>query len=94
MTGTRIERRPENIVLGEPERARVLAHLDRRGARCRACGATDFVVGDALYLGFLFLDEDLDAYMVALTCTDPGCPVPHTGIRLRRSQLWPGDTGG
>ncbi|MFI7193758.1 hypothetical protein ACIBQ0_28865 [Nocardia nova] len=81
-------RRPENIELTERQRDRVLAYLDRRRAHCPACGATDFRVGDALYLGFLFLDEELDSYMVALTCANPACPVPHTGIRMRRAQLW------
>ncbi len=82
-----LPRRPENIVLAPEEQSRVLEQARRRNATCRSCGNEQFVVGDALYLGFLFLSEDRDAYMVALTCTDPGCAVPHTGIRLRRRQF-------
>jgi len=42
-------------------------------------------------MGFLFLDEEHGAYMVALTCENPGCEAPRTGIRLHRSEfLWDG----
>lgn len=56
--------------------------LAAKGGHCEACGATDFAVGDALYLGYVFLNEDADAYMVALTCRNPDCPKPRTAIRL------------
>jgi len=40
-------------------------------------------------MGFLFLDEEHGTYMVALTCKNPGCAAPRTGIRLRHSEfLW------
>ncbi len=75
--------RPELIALDYTARDRALEHVAAKGGHCEACGGTDFNVGAALYLGFLFLDEDKDAYMVALTCSNPSCPLPRTGIRLQ-----------
>lgn len=75
--------RPELISLEPAARERVLQQITAKGGHCESCGATGFDVGDALYLGFLFLDEDQDAYMVALTCRTPECAVPRTGIILR-----------
>ncbi|WP_406814709.1 hypothetical protein [Mycobacterium sp. M23085] len=75
--------RPELIRLDEVAHHRVLEQIAAKGGHCEACGATDFAVGDALYLGYLFLNEDADAYMVALTCHNPDCPKPRTAIRLR-----------
>ena len=62
-------------------RTRTRADRGKGGYR-ECCGAKDFGVGDALYLGFLFLDEDHYAYMVALTCRNPGCAKPRTEIVL------------
>lgn len=78
--------RPELISLVPVDRDRVLAHVAAKGGNCESCGQTDFEVGHALYLGFLFLDEDIDAYMVALTCGNPECG-QHTGIRLREKDF-------
>ncbi len=40
-------------------------------------------------MGFLFLDEKHGNYMVALTCANPDCNAPRTGIRLHRLEfLW------
>lgn len=75
--------RPELISLDNVAHHRVLEQIAAKGGHCEACGATDFAVGDALYLGYLFLNEDSDAYMVALTCRNPDCPKPRTAIRLR-----------
>ena len=75
--------RPELTSLDTVARNRVLEQVKAKGGHCEACGATDFAVGDALYLGYLFLNEDADAYMVALTCRNPDCPKPRTAIRLR-----------
>ncbi|MDD4867208.1 MAG: hypothetical protein PHQ28_08865 [Mycobacterium sp.] len=61
----------------------MLDQIAATGGRCETCGATDFAVGDTMIMGFLFLDEDADAYMVALTCRNPDCPKPRSGIRLR-----------
>ena len=83
--------RPELISLVPADRDRVLAQVAAKGGHCEACGATDFDVGHALYLGFLFLDEDDDAYMVALTCRNPNCAQPHTAIRLREKDFLSGD---
>lgn len=80
----------ENRKLNEAERRRVREMVRRRNFRCGSCGADDFEVGEALYLGFLFLDEDLDAYMVALTCKAPGCATPRTGIKLRGAEFLEG----
>ena len=73
---------PECVALDVDERDRVRDRIARRHLRCPACGRTDFRVGAALPLGFLFVSEDADTYMVGLTCTAPGCPRPRTGIRL------------
>jgi hypothetical protein len=74
--------RPELIALDPTARERVLEQIVAKGGYCGCCGAKDFAVGGALYLGFLFLDEDHDAYMVALTCRNPDCAKPRTGIVL------------
>lgn len=74
--------RPEITALTEQQQDRVLRQVRRRRGTCRYCDGDEFVVGGALYLGFLFLSEDTDAYMVGLTCANPACPAPHTGIRL------------
>lgn len=74
--------RPELVALKSAERANVLTQVAAEGRRCNGCQATDFDVGDALYLGFLFLDEDQDAFMVALTCRRSDCPAPRTAIVL------------
>lgn len=66
--------RPELISLDAAAVHRVREQVAAKGGHCEACGATDFVVGDALYLGFLFLNEEADAYLVALTCANPQCP--------------------
>jgi hypothetical protein len=60
-----------------------LHQVTAKGGHCESCGATDFDVGDALYLRFLFLDEDDDAYLVALTCRNRDCAQPRTAIKLR-----------
>ncbi len=75
--------RPELISLKPDARQRVLQQLNAKGGHCESCGAADFDVGDALYLGFLFLDENDDAYLVALTCRSPNCAQPRTAIKLR-----------
>lgn len=74
--------RPELLRLDDAARQRVLEQIAANGGHCEACGAADFAVGDAMIMGFLFLDEDADAYMVALTCRNPACPKPRSGIRL------------
>lgn len=75
--------RPELISLDSAACQRVVEQVAAQGGRCEACGETDFTVGDAMIMGFLFLDEDADSYMVALTCRNPECRKPRTGIRLR-----------
>jgi len=80
------------IVLDETERARVLAHVERKRLTCPACKSRKFAVGDALYVGFLFLSEDLAAWFVGLTCRNPRCPNPHTGARLREREFRDGVT--
>lgn len=74
--------RPELIALDSASRERVSEQVAAKGGYCECCGAKDFEVGDALFLGFLFLDEDSDAYMIALTCRNPDCTKPRTGIVL------------
>lgn len=79
--------RPETTVLADEQKKRVLGWLRRRRARCRACGTKTFLIGDALFLGFLFLGAERDAYMIALTCTNRACPAPHTGVTLPESEF-------
>lgn len=74
--------RPENKELNESQKQRVIEKVRERGFACRSCHSEDFEVGEALYLGFLFLDEPLDNYMVALTCKESDCDSPRTGIKL------------
>jgi hypothetical protein len=83
--------RPELVSLVPADRDRVLQLVAAKGGHCESCGGTDFEVGHALYLGYLFLDEDDDAYMVALTCRNPECGQPHTAIRLRENDFLSGD---
>ncbi len=79
--------RPENIALSDQQKRNVTTQVRRKNLTCGSCGTADFLVGDALYLGFLFLNEDQGMYMVALTCEKPDCPTPRTGIRLHESQF-------
>jgi hypothetical protein len=78
--------RPELISLVPADRDRVVAQVAAKGGHCETCDGADFEVGHALYLGFLFLDEDDDAYMVALTCRSPDCG-QRTAIRLREKDF-------
>ncbi len=80
--------RPELTVLTDRQKERVLRQLRRRRGTCGGCGGRDFDIGDALYLGFLFLSEEEDAYIVALTCTTEQCPAPYTGITVREADVW------
>ena len=77
----------DNTRLDEAQRRAVLERVEERGFACESCGSGDFEVGDALFLGFLFLSEERDEYMVALTCTNPDCRTPMTGIRLREREF-------
>ncbi len=74
--------RPELVELDRAERDGVLQHVAAKGGRCEGCGGNNFEVGRALFLGYLFLDEDDDAYLVALSCCNRECPTPRTAIRL------------
>lgn len=85
--------RPELSALDEEQRRRVRKVLAARKAACGSCRNTEFEVGEALYLGFLFRQEDLDAYLVALTCTNPECTAPRTGVRLHESEFHTAETG-
>ncbi|ORC03772.1 hypothetical protein [Mycobacterium persicum] len=79
--------RPELVCLKSAERQQVAELVAVKGGHCAACGGKDFEVGHALYLGFLFLNEDDDAFMVALTCRNPDCPKPRTGIVLAANEF-------
>jgi hypothetical protein len=84
----------ENRELSGKQKGRVLYRVRKRGFRCGNCGSEDFEVGEALELGFLFLSEEHDTYMVALTCRERGCEAPRTGIRLRGHEFLPEEGGG
>ncbi|RCW45975.1 hypothetical protein DFQ14_102277 [Halopolyspora algeriensis] len=77
--------RPESTVLSDRQKHRVTEQLRHEQTTCAGCGSGDFTVGQALYVGFLFLDEENGNYMVALTCNNPECPAPRTGITLHES---------
>lgn len=83
----RTDTRPELIDVDQVAGHRVSELVRVRGGYCAACGGHEFAVGQALYLGFLFLDEADDAYLVALTCCNPSCPQPRTAIRLRHKEF-------
>lgn len=72
----------ENRELNDEQKRRVLKKAADRDVVCTGCGSRDFRVGKALDMSFLFLDEEQGAYMVALTCKQPDCKSPLTGIRL------------
>lgn len=79
----------ENVELTDNQKQRVLEKVKERNFTCGSCGSGDFKVGEALEMGFLFLDERHGNYMVALTCANPDCGAPRTGIRLHRLEfLW------
>lgn len=80
-------RLPDLDTLTESERERVRRRLAEGRFRCGGCGGQEFEVGGAVYLGFLFRSEETDAYMIGLTCTNPRCPTPHTGIRMHEPEL-------
>ena len=73
--------------LTEGQKRRVLGKIEERDLTCGSCGSDDFEVGEALYVGFLFLSEDHDNYVVALTCKNPECRNPRTGIKLRGAEF-------
>ncbi len=77
----------DNTRLDETQKRRVIEKVQEKGFACENCGSTDFEVGDSLYLGFLFLSENHDDYMVALTCNNPDCVAPRTGIRLHEADF-------
>jgi hypothetical protein len=77
----------DNTRLDETQKRRVLEKIREKGFTCENCGSDDFEVGDSLYLGFLFLSEDYDDHMVALTCKNPDCGAPRTGIRMREADF-------
>jgi hypothetical protein len=79
--------RPEIEDLNANQKRRVLRKVRERGFTCGSCGSKDFEVGEALYLGFLFLNEDNDTHMVALTCKKPDCESPRTGIKLHEADF-------
>ncbi|UNS99885.1 hypothetical protein MMF93_28090 [Streptomyces tubbatahanensis] len=79
--------RPELTVLDAGQRQRVRRALRDRKLRCPHCRRDRFEVGEALYLGFLFLDEATDAYLVALRCTNRACPLPRTGVTLGQEEF-------
>lgn len=86
-------KRPEKITLTQAQRERVRERAKERDFICGGCGSGQFTVGDTLYLGFLFLDEETDVYMVALTCQAPDCQSPRTGIKLHEHDLFGVDNG-
>lgn len=77
----------DNKPLDDSQKRKVLERAREQGFTCSSCGSGDFEVGEVLYLGFLFLSEDRDNYMVALTCKNPACEAPRTGIRLHEAEF-------
>jgi preprotein translocase subunit SecA len=81
------EPRPDLFELTQQEKDRVRTQLRRRRSRCGACGGSEFEIGYGFYLGFLFVGEALENYMVGLTCQNPDCLAPYTGTTVRESQV-------
>ena len=79
--------RPEITVLSAEQKHRVAKQLRRHRITCTSCGSEDLDIGDGLYLGFLFLHEEQDSYLIALTCNNPDCLAPRTGVRMHESQF-------
>jgi hypothetical protein len=79
--------RPDVFALTEQETDRVRELLHERRFRCAGCGGAELGIGHCFYLGFVFVGEELDHYMVGLTCRNPECPAPYTGITLRESEV-------
>ncbi|OBI72914.1 hypothetical protein [Mycobacterium asiaticum] len=79
---------PELIDLTDACRQRVSDQINAKGGYCESCAGTEFTIGRALPLGFLFLNEDHDAYLVALSCRTPGCPKPRTAIALHHDEIF------
>jgi hypothetical protein len=77
----------ERRELTASEQQRVLGKVEERGFTCGNCGSGEFRVGEALYVGFLFLSEDRDNYVVAITCTNTDCRTPRTGIKLSGAEF-------
>lgn len=77
----------ENRALDEEQKRRIREKVRERGFSCGSCGSSGFEVGEALYLGFLFLSEEHGNYMIALTCEEPDCETPQTGIKLHESEF-------
>ncbi len=77
----------ENTELTDRQKRRVFGRVEERNITCGSCGSGDFRVGEALEMGFLFLDEEPGTYIVALTCANPDCGAPRTGIRLHRTEF-------
>jgi hypothetical protein len=77
----------ERRELTASEQQRVLGKVEERGFTCGNCGSGEFGVGEALYVGFLFLSEGRDNYVVAITCTNTDCRTPRTGIKLRGAEF-------
>jgi hypothetical protein len=77
----------DSTPLDDTQKRRVLERVKERDFICPSCGSNDFEVGNSLYLGFLFLSENHDDYMVALTCKNPDCGAPRTGIRLHEAEF-------
>ena len=73
--------------LTEGQKQRVLGKIEECDLTCGSCGSDDFEVGEALYVGFLFLSEDRDNYVVAITCMNTDCRTPRTGIKLRGAEF-------
>ncbi len=87
LMGTEWAARPEITVLSAEQKHRVAKQLRRHRITCTSCGSEDLDIGDGLYLGFLFLHEEQDSYLIALTCKNPDCPAPRTGVRAHESQF-------
>ncbi len=77
----------ERRELTDDQRERVLREAEERGFACGCCGSGEFKVGKALYVGFLFLSENHDNYVVALTCKNRDCRTPRTGIKLKGAEF-------
>lgn len=70
--------------LDESQKQRVLELARERDVTCESCGVSDFAVGRAMEMGFIWHNEEPGTYMVGLRCEDCGAL---TGIRLHESEF-------
>ena len=76
-----------SLVLDHAQEKRIRAVVERRRPRCEWCGAEDFVVGTASYVGFMFHREEPHAWSIDLICANSACSRPLDTIIVRATNF-------